>query len=213
MEGIRNYLMKDEKVLWDFSEKSNLIRGKLAHIAIILFLMVFFIAILIYISPTFDWMAWYVVLLLILIPISLFVISIFLKIKNFKEKMSKLQLSLKDLLKYNNYYAITKKRWIQKNYNLNCKIDFSKYPKGSIKQEKDVIFVDLEIIQVIYTFESHENIIAFYVEYDKENPEDANFGMILTLIEFRKAMRVLKEIFPIEREDKDDSGEIVYFRK
>jgi len=214
MEVIKKkFISHNEEILWEYSEEKNLLKDIIVHLIIGIFLLIFFIAIIIFISQTLEWLSWYIVLLISIFPILLFVRTIITGVKNYKDMLNKLQLSRKELRNYERVYMLTNKRWIQKDYDLSSNIDISKYKKGVLERNKDIIFVNLENIKVIYTVEDKEYMIAFYIDYDEENFEDSYLGVWLSLEEFQKVMKILKDVIPIKKGKQDNFGATTYFRK
>jgi len=209
----KKFISNDEEILWEHSEEKDLLKEIIVHLIIGIFLMIFLITVIIIISRTLEWLSWYVVLLLSVIPILLFVRTILVAKKDYSDKLNKLQISRKELRNYENVYILTNKRWIQKDYDLNFNIDISKYTKGALERKKDIVFVNLEKIQVIYTVEDKKYMIAFYIDYDEENLEETYLGVWLSPEEFKKVMKILKKVIPIEKEKLDKFGATVYFRK
>ena len=213
MIGIKKNLLDDEEILWKYSEERNLLKETIAHLIIGIFLIAFLLISIIMISSTLVWMTWYIILLLIAIPTLLFIRTIFAIIKDYKKKSNYLNLTWKELRKYKCVYIITNKRWIQKDYDLNSNIDISKYSTKVLEKSGDIIFVNMESIQVIYTYEDNGYTILFYIDYDEDNLEDSNLGVLLSSMEFIKAIKTLKEVIPLKKEKQDEFGGTIFYRK
>ncbi|HEY0089926.1 MAG TPA: hypothetical protein VGB37_13840 [Candidatus Lokiarchaeia archaeon] len=212
MEIIKKFLRNEEEVLWYYRETKSLIKEPLIHVLIGILLMVILSYLILVIASWLEWILW-VVILLLLIPIGLFGRSMLYSIKDYRDKIKTLQLSFKQLRHYECIYAITNKRWIQKDFDLNSNVDVSEYPEEAIEKFKDIIFVNLEKIEAIYTFENKINVIALYLEYNEENPEETDFGVWVPLKEFHKAIDTLKKVIPLESEKEDELGEKIFLRK
>jgi ABC-type multidrug transport system fused ATPase/permease subunit len=212
LEQIKQLLTEGEDILWYYRETKSLIKEPLIHVFIGILLMVILSYLILVIASWLEWILW-VVILLLLIPIGLFIRSILFSIKDYRDKIKTLQLSFKKLRHYECIYAITNKRWIQKDFDLNSNVEVSDYFKETIEKFKDIVFVNLEKIEAIYTFEDKTNIIALYIEYNEENPEETDFGVWVSSKEFHKAIDTLKKVIPLENEKEGELGEKIFLRK
>jgi len=152
----------------------------------------------------------------LLIGIYLIIILITLKSgissRNFaKNKKEELRFSKEKIKKFKVFNILTNKNWIQKGpYFID--IDFSTYPKDSVQRYNDIIFVKLDLIDLIriktkeYTMSDYR--IEFYINYKEFHPIQADFYVSLNndSEEYKKLVKILKDKFSFEKLEYEEVG-------
>jgi hypothetical protein len=155
---------------------------------------------------------WYLLILLIGTPL---VYKVFIDFKKFKSKASLLEIPLKSLANYENFYLLTTKRWIQKSINLTD-IKKSLFPKDGFILEKDVVYLDLNLINVIsLSLEKFypKKEISFFINYDGIHHRKHYFKVVLNQENYSELVDKVRYLFKIEQEKKLGSGHYIYFVK
>ena len=129
------------------------------------------------------------------------------------EITSNLHLKANKIRKYEEISVITNKRLIQKSYNI-FKIDYLNNPISdldSFKINRDMVFVDLESIQVVST----EQMEIIYQVGFKFNDDDKNFIPLLftfPINKFHDFINILSDNIPLNRKVRKSNNIINYYR-
>ncbi|MFX1350135.1 MAG: hypothetical protein ACFE92_15820 [Promethearchaeota archaeon] len=146
-----------------------------------------------------------VFILLTILLISGFPLYLFLNIYNeYKRITQRLELKLSNLRSYEEFFILTNKRWIQKSFHL-AKIDEIRNEKNQIIKKKDIAFVNLDSIKVIYISPQKEGKvyhINFFKLWDK-NLEESIFHVFLEENDYKKMIEILRKIVEIIKEEHD----------
>lgn len=158
MKEIKENLIENEKILWQYSHKNNLLIKPLRNLigSGILIIIGIFYSIYSFLRPIFSFIPALFGIILIFAG-SLFAITILMRILALKIST---ELTLKGLFQYQAIFVITDRRWIQKSFELNMKVD------GSIEELQiinNLVGVTLDNIKAIITDSS--GIIEFRLDF------------------------------------------------
>lgn len=117
-----------------------------------------------------------------------------------------------ELKNYQEVYAITNKRWIQKDCQFNSKIDPLNYPDDAVEKTEDVVLVSWKSIQSVSVFQAR-NIFNIGFYFNKEPESSTYLGLdIVGRVEYEEFLKSLKSQVPLGKEIKDEYGGITYQR-
>jgi len=178
MEIIKNWLLNDEKILWENITYSKFDDNYSLLIAILIFFffyIIFFVALR---SSDFIFLPMFNSIFLMVTSLFLFVIS--LKIYTFLKDKKNGQLKWKDFKKYQKFAILTNKRWIQKDLTVIYLEDTDDLVKN-VEHYKDIVLVNLEAIKLIEFTERKElgkwnYFISLYFSYNKKKPKKSVLG-------------------------------------
>jgi len=136
MEEIKQFLIKDEQILWEKYEIKNYL-GR--------FLIAIFFLILIFVAVGFF--SWFSIFVSVFFYIFAGGVIVYATI-NTKRTLKKYNLRLTDLIHYN-AYILTNKRWIQKNNRILVELDQLGYPVETLKPVNNVLFIPLKLFDNI----------------------------------------------------------------
>lgn len=202
---------EDEEIFWkirkETNEKPTFIATFLLDFISLIIILALGILLYVYLQNIL-----YLLILLIGTPL---IYKIFIDFKKFKSKAGILDIPLKSLAKYENFYLLTTRRWIQKSINL-INIKKSRFPSDGITVQKDVVYLDLNLINVISL--SLENFypkkeISFFIDYDGIHHRKHYFKVVLKEKDYSELVDKLRYLFKIENEKKLGSGHYIYYVK
>jgi hypothetical protein len=205
---IKSNLYREEKILWEKRSFINELRDlKFTLNILILTVCISTFSILLYFLTTtinIDIMLSVIILATILI-ISSFPLYLFLKIySEYKRIAKKLEIKLSELSRYEEFFILTNKRWIQKSFYL-AKINDLEYARDNLTIQNDLAFVNLDNIKLIYVSPQKKGEIYkvnFFRLWDK-NSEDSILQVFLEENDYQKLMETLRELFQITEEEQD----------
>ncbi len=164
---LKPYLYSDEEILYYYIESSTALSTEFSRIlggiffgfpsVLILTIYLFFL--------TSD-----VFLLVLFFDLFLMVYTTYLisyGLFNFHRLKKIVNLSYREIKKYNNLYVITSKRWIQKSLE-TIDLNLVDFPENIIERKKDFVYIDLNYIQIKYSKMTYKNpekrLDDFFVE-------------------------------------------------
>lgn len=173
MEHIKDYLEEDEKILWIYTRERNFLKGPITYLT---FQIIFIIIASILLVP------WIVnsqgpMLLIGVMLYLIFVIGIGslipISIRGLIMMKKRLNVDYEDLKTYHEVYAMTDRKWIQKNYHWNFarKSGFNAYPEDVLIRDVDCVSVKLAEIEAICTRKNGTIYDAYiYTSFKKDKP-------------------------------------------
>lgn len=207
-EEIKSTLNSEEKILWKKQNYTN----ELKELRFTLNILIFTVGISIF-SLLFYFLTSTInidVMLSFVISLTIFLISgfplyLFFKIySEYKKIIKRLELKLSNLRRYEEFFILTNKRWIQKSFYL-AKIDNFNYKSDLMVKQKDLAFVNLDNIEVIYVSPQKKGKryrVNFFRIWDKTS-EDSVLQVLLEENYYQKLMETLRELFQITEEEQD----------
>lgn len=205
-EEIKSTLNSEEKILWKKQNYTN----ELKELRFTLNILIFTVGISIF-SLLFYFLTSTInidVMLSFVISLTIFLISgfplyLFFKIySEYKKIIKRLELKLSNLRRYEEFFILTNKRWIQKSFYL-AKIDNFNYKSDLMVKQKDLAFVNLDNIEVIY-ISPQKKVEMFQVNFFRlwdKNSEESIFRVNIGGDELQEIMKTLQEIFQITKEE------------
>jgi len=208
MKPIEQYLLNDEKIIWQRSQinPANQKNTKAIFIlsAISLTLIVPIVLLLIN-TALYPLFIAGILLTILSIAFGIVAFGIYL---TYQKSMKKINLSFKQIKSYEDIYILTNKRWIQKSLDvLNFNVEV--FPI-KIKNVEDVVFIDFEQIQSFFS-KRRDSFSCYFVGFDIDFPGGP--GLLIPYEIFTEFIKKLLEIIPIKREVHDKRGKILYFRE
>ncbi len=205
---IESNLNNEEKILWKKQNYTNELK-QLRFTLNILILTVgisIFSILFYFLTSTINFDVFLsIFILLTVLLISGFPLYLFLRIYNeYKRIITRIKLKLRNLRKYEEFFILTNKRWIQKSFYL-AKMDNSEYKGDQIIKQNDLAFVDLYDIEIIYISPQKDDKmyhVNFFKLWDKFI-EESVLHVFLEENDFQKLMETLRDIFQIIKEERN----------
>ncbi|MFX1569138.1 MAG: hypothetical protein ACFFCV_12310 [Promethearchaeota archaeon] len=217
---IKSSLLNEENILWEKQNYTNVL-GELKFtlnififtIGISIFSILFY-----FLTSTVDLeFLLSLPILLTLLLISGFPLYLFIRIYYVYKKIAlNLELKLNSLRKFEEFFILTNKRWIQKSFYL-AKIDDFINDNEQIMKQKDLAIFYLNNIEVIYVIPQRKNKvyqINFFKSWDKKK-EESLLHIFLDKADHQRLIKSLHEIFQIIKKEQDiiKDGDIAYYCK
>ncbi len=212
MEKIEALLEEDERILWKHVKIEYILRYIYKAIIVSLFIpsfiLIFFL--LIYLFGEIKSILMLILFCVILLSMEVAVIFIFYEdFETKKKSFENIHLNLKDYKKYNEMYIITNKRWFHKHYGYTEEFICDAY---SFHQQKDeILFFPFNSIKII-RFELKKRKITFFNNYDLYIMKSGLEYEISSKSDFQELVRIIKDTFPIEKEELHKKGEILFLQ-
>ncbi len=219
-EEIKSTLNSDEKIFWKKQHYTN----ELKELRFTLNILIFTVGISIF-SLLFYFLTSTIkfdVLLSLFISLTILLISgfplyLFFRIySEYKKIIKRLELKLINLRRYEEFFILTNKRWIQKSFYL-AKIDDFNYESDLMVKRKDMAFANLDNIEVIYISPQKKTEIFqvnFFRVWDKIL-EESILHVFLEKNDFQTLMETFQELFHISKEEHDviKNGDSAFYCK
>jgi len=213
MERITQFLEKHEKILWQYSYKDNLMEQiSFGFIISIIHILTPIIPSLVLCLITRSFSP----LIIIIFTAPFIGLGVFFgisSIKKLKNRCKTTRLSKSQLKHYENFFILTNKRWIQKAYRINLKVDESLYDKGRLEKQFDMVFANLNLLDAlsIETFDVAGNKrganIKFYLHPFDKDSKDSKVGFDTTLQEkYLDFMKNINGIIDLEKTSQTRDG-------
>lgn len=220
IEEIKTILSSEEKILWKKQNYTNELKGlRFTFIILTLTVGVSIFSILFYFLTSkvyFNILLSFFISLTILL-ISGFPLYLFFRIfSEYKEIIKRLELKLSDLKRYEEFFMLTNKKWIQKSFNL-VKVDDFNFESDLLLKQKDLAFVSLDSIEVIYiTTQKKRKIynVNLFRRWDKYL-EESVIHVFLQENDFLTLIETLRKLFHISKEEHNviKHGDSVFYCK
>lgn len=217
---IKTNLNSEEKILWKKRNYTNELKElRFTLNILILTIGISIFSVLFYIfTSTINFDIWLSVLILFtILLISGFPLFFFFRIySEYRTIIKRLELKLNNLRKYEEFFILTNKRWVQKSFYL-AKVDNFKNEIYQIVKKNDMAFADLNNIEVIYVSPLKKGKIYhvnFFKIWDKDL-EESVLQVFLEENDYQRLMETLRELFHMTKEEHDviKYGDSVFYCK
>ena len=209
-EEVKSELSPDEKILW---EQKKISKG-LSGLKSTTFTLIFFsgsstfVILFYFLTSTIDfsdtWILFILMVILFVFLISLLPLYMFFaEINNNRKLSKKLNVRIRDLRKYKEFTILTNKKWVHNSLSL-IKYDYAEFSNGLIRFQKDVIFVNLNDINVIHTYSQRKKKKeSFYIHsYILWGTDEEPLPQItVEKADFLILMETLLNLFTITKEE------------
>ncbi len=217
MKGIEEFLLKDEEILWTFTEIKNIVKIPILEVLIGIILSTILSIVFNMLFYMFFQETLALIISLILFPLISFIIFaitlIIPGIKKYYEIINNLKTTLNKAIRYKEIIVITNKRIMQKSYNV-FNIDYIKNPITNYNDlliNRDLVLVNLTSIHVVSTEELEESYqVAF-----KFTKNDKNYLPMLFEIpkdQFPEFIYILKKEIPLSKKTRIHNFLIDYYQ-
>ena len=210
MEKVKQYFLKDEKILWERSKVVNLLLFiPISGLCYFMFILIFSLILIYFLLNLMEVIEVFVVGF-ICYGILLGGGIVLLKEAYEEYKKRKKAVGGDELKKYEHYEIITNKRYIRRDYKLNFSrnLDFSVYPEEVLDiVEENILFLDLNKVDQV-ELNYHEKCIYLMVKIDEQDYAASVF-IEYKGDEFDEIMKILTENFSFEKK-KHYRGYFIY---
>lgn len=213
MEQILPYLGREEKILWKRTEIRD--QSFTSPKSLLKYLSPFYLTILVVlvlkvtVGTVKIFAELYMLLMLAAMLLFLYHIS-----KGDKKKLRDYNLTRTKLIHYEKTWALTKKRWIQKNLDWNTMIYPDELPPNAIEKIDDMIFVNLECIKAVLITVGNLEKYEFLMYVDESFTEYSNPNIGIELEskgEYDDFMHIFKKYVPLDEPEEEDVGDGIKF--
>ncbi len=203
MKSIEQYLLDDEKIVWQRSlinpanQKNIRAIYVLGAISLTLIVPIVFLLLNNTLYPLFI-----VCIMLSILSIAFGIVAIGIYL-TYQKSMKKLNLSFKQIKSYEDIYVLTNKRWIHRSLDV-LNFDADMFPI-KIKTVEDVVFIDFEQIQSFFTTR-RDSFSCYFIGFDNDFPGGP--GLLIPYEIFPEFIKELLNLLPIKREVHEKRGKI-----
>jgi len=206
MKEIEKHLLNNEKVLWHRCTVVNLLRFIPQAVFIIVLIIIILISLLTILQSLIE------IVFYSCVFITVIGVLLGLYINQYKKMKKVLKVSSTELKSYTIYDVLTNKRFIRMNYILNFheNIDFSVYPLNALYSNEDIMFLDLNFVEIVYVDRLKQNF-QFWVNLSPDKYAKTMALEYFTQAEYGKIIDTLSDILSLEVFDR--SPEFIKFHK